>query len=125
MTLWRDMRRSWRWIFNARCHFESCDQGRICWRWHLERIDCPTCGHACIEDHGPEFVQITTAIFEDRVPGWHRAVDASQCDCTPTINYFPDAPGFVGNYCVTHSDGCPARYTGIAVGAPLQAKDNP
>lgn len=71
-TLWWDLKHVWRWVTNAECEMSSCGKRRTCWRWHLETIDCPTCDHACTEDKGPEFVTITNAILEDRVPGWHK-----------------------------------------------------
>lgn len=55
--------RSWRWLFNVECSEPWCSQRRICWLWHVELMDCPTCGTTLTEFH-PHFGRIVKARFD-------------------------------------------------------------
>lgn len=43
--------RLWRWVFNVECSEPFCQQRRVCWRWHVETIKCPTCSTELTEFH--------------------------------------------------------------------------
>ena len=53
----RTLLRVWRWLLNVECQEPFCHQRRICWRWHVETVRCPTCRHDVTEDD-PRFAHV-------------------------------------------------------------------
>lgn len=60
------MRHFLRTLFGGRC--ETCQLRWCCWRWHVERFLCPTCG-TTVDEFDERFIRIADALFAvDQIP---------------------------------------------------------